>query len=110
MKPVPPHIVASGPLGTLWSGGAVDRSTVTLRVMAKARGETVDKKGVSQLLGCDSDAHQFKHWSLRAPVPPGVFMDILPYASIDLPDAARVAKCHIFGSPMKTKPWWRFWS
>lgn len=41
---------------------------------------------------------------------PGVFMDILPYPSTDLPDAARVARCHIYGSPMKTKPWWRFWS
>jgi hypothetical protein len=42
-------------------------------------------------------------------LPPGVFMDILPYASVDLPAAARVAQCHIFGSPMKSKPWWRIW-
>jgi SseB protein C-terminal domain len=40
-------------------------------------------------------------------LPPGVFMDVLPYASADLPDADRVEACHIFGSPKK--PWWRIW-
>lgn len=34
-------------------------------------------------------------------LPSGVFMDILPYASADLPTAARVEACHIFGSPKK---------
>ncbi len=66
MKPVPPHIIASGPPGTEWFGGAVDRSTMTLRVMAKVRGESVDKKEVAQLLGCESDQQKFKHWSLHA--------------------------------------------
>jgi hypothetical protein len=67
MKPVPPHIIASGPPGTEWFGGAVDRSTMTLRVMSKIRGENVDKKEVAQLLGCESDQQKFKHWSLHAP-------------------------------------------
>lgn len=66
MKPVPPHIIASGPPGTKWFGGAVDRSTMTLRVMAKVRGESVDKKEVAQLLGCESDQQKSKHWSLDA--------------------------------------------
>lgn len=66
MKPVPPHIIASGPPDTAWLGGAVDRSTMTLRVMAKVRGESVDKKEVAQLLGCESDQQKFKHWSLAA--------------------------------------------
>jgi hypothetical protein len=42
-------------------------------------------------------------------LPAGVFMDILPYASADLPDEARVSSCHIFGAPAQSKPWWRFW-
>jgi hypothetical protein len=67
MKPVPPQIIASGPPGTEWFGGAVDRSTMTLRVMAKVRGGSVDKKEVAQLLGCESDQQKFKHWSLHAP-------------------------------------------
>jgi Domain of unknown function (DUF4279) len=67
MKPVPPHIIASGPPGTEWFGGAVDRSTMTLRVMAKIRGESVDKKEISQLLGCEPDQEKFRHWSLDAP-------------------------------------------
>lgn len=67
MKPVPLHIVASGPLGTEWFGGAVDRSTMTLRVMAKARGESIDKKEVSRLLACESDQQKYRHWSLHAP-------------------------------------------
>jgi len=67
MKPVPTHIIASGPPGTAWFGGAVDRSTMTLRVMAKVRGESVDKKEVSRLLGCDSDETKRQSWSLHAP-------------------------------------------
>src|SRR4051794_6205521 len=67
MKPVPPHIIANGPSGTDWFGGAVDRSTMTLRVMAKVRGESVNKKEVAQFLGCESDQQKFKHWSLHAP-------------------------------------------
>lgn len=38
---------------------------------------------------------------------PGVFMDILPYASTDLPPGARIETCRIFGSPKK--PWWKVW-
>ena len=67
MKPVPPHIIASGPPGTDWFGGAVDRSTMTLRVMAKVRGESVDKKEITRLLGCESEEKKFRHWSLSAP-------------------------------------------
>jgi len=67
MKPVPPHITASGPPGTEWFGGAVDRSTMTLRVMAKIRGESVDKEQVARILKCDSDQQKLKHWSLHAP-------------------------------------------
>ena len=67
MKPVPKHIIASGPPGTEWFGGAVDRSTMTLRVMAKLRGESVDKNEVARLLGCDSDQKKLRHWSLDAP-------------------------------------------
>jgi hypothetical protein len=67
MKPVPPHIVASGPPGTDWFGGAVDRSTVTLRVMAKVRGESVDKEKIARLLCCESDQQKLRHWSLHAP-------------------------------------------
>ena len=51
----------------MWSGGVVDRSTMTLRVMAKVRGESVDKKEVARLLGCPSDQEKFRHWSLDAP-------------------------------------------
>ena len=40
-------------------------------------------------------------------LPPGVFIDILPFESASVPQKARVATCHIFGSPKK--PRWRFW-
>jgi ferredoxin len=40
-------------------------------------------------------------------LPPGVFMDILPYASAELPHGARVEACRIFGLPKK--PWWKVW-
>lgn len=67
MKPVPPHILARGPPDTDWFGGAVDRSTMTLRVMAKVRGESVDRDAVARLLGCESDQQKLRHWSLHAP-------------------------------------------
>ena len=35
--------------------------------MAKIRGESVDKKEISKLLGCESDQEKFRHWSLSAP-------------------------------------------
>jgi hypothetical protein len=40
-------------------------------------------------------------------LPPGVFMDVLPFASTDVPHGARVEKCRIFGAPKR--PWWRLW-
>ena len=40
---------------------------MTLRVTAKVRGESVDKKEVARLLGCESDQDKFRHWSLNAP-------------------------------------------
>jgi len=67
MKPVPPQIAAVGPPGTEWFGGAVDRSTMTLRVMAKVRGESVVKRQISERLGCESDQSNLRHWSLHAP-------------------------------------------
>jgi Domain of unknown function (DUF4279) len=67
MKPVPSHILSIGPQGTTWFGGAVDRSRMNLRVMAKIRGESVDKAEVSRLLGCESDQEKLRHWSLHAP-------------------------------------------
>jgi len=67
MKPVPEHIIASGPLGTIWFGGAVDRSTMTLRVMAKVRGESVNKTEVSSALGCEPDRENRKSWCLHGP-------------------------------------------
>lgn len=42
-------------------------------------------------------------------LPPGFFMDVIPYASADLPDEARVKECHIYGSPSTSKPWWKIW-
>lgn len=75
MRPVPPHIAASGPAGTEWFGGAVDRSAMTLRVRSKVRGEGVDKKEVSRLLGRESDRQKFRHWSLNAPDNEGADLD-----------------------------------
>jgi hypothetical protein len=40
---------------------------MTLRVMAKTRGEIVDKKEVSRLLGRESGQEKLRHWSLDAP-------------------------------------------
>jgi len=40
---------------------------MTLRVMAKVRGESVDKKEVARLLRCPSDQEKLRHWSLDAP-------------------------------------------
>lgn len=67
MKSVPARIIASGPPGTEWFGGGVDRVAMTLRVMAKVRGESVDCEKVTRLLACEPDQRQFKHWSLDAP-------------------------------------------
>ena len=35
--------------------------------MARARGGSVDKEGLSRLLGRESDREKFRHWSLHAP-------------------------------------------
>ena len=67
MKPVPDHIVASGPPGTVWFGGAVDCSTLTLRVMSKDGGDSVDKDEVTRLLCCECNREKSLHWSLGAP-------------------------------------------
>jgi hypothetical protein len=67
MKPVPQEVVASGPPGTTWFGGTVDRSTMTLRVGAKVRSESVDKEVIAGLLGCKPDQGKSRHWSLHAP-------------------------------------------
>jgi len=62
MKPVPPHIAAGAPEGTLWYGGPVDRSKLTLRVMC----DSSEVQAVSELLGCESEVA--KHgWRLSAP-------------------------------------------
>src|SRR4051812_10502491 len=60
MKPVPQNVIQSSPPGTEWFGGSVDRSTMSLRVGARARGTSVDKKEVSALLGCDSCQERFR--------------------------------------------------
>ena len=75
MKPVPNHVVANGPPGTLWFGGAVDRSTMTLRVMAKGGHLAVDKAEISRLLGCDAVQGNARHWSLAVPVSEGSDLD-----------------------------------
>ena len=67
MKPVPEHIQAMGPPGTVWSGGPMDRTSVTLRVKPKARGELVDIAGVAKLLGCATDREHYQSWCLHAP-------------------------------------------
>jgi len=67
MKPVPDHIVASGPPGTVWFGGAVDCSTLALRVMSKDRGDGVDKDEVTRLLCCECNRDKTPNWSLAAP-------------------------------------------
>ncbi len=75
MTPVPKKIIASGPPGTEWFGGSVDRSTMGLRVMAKERGRSVDIAEVSRLLNCDSDQTKLRHWSLHAPDSAGADLD-----------------------------------
>lgn len=69
MKPVPEKIIASGPPGTVWFGGPVDSTTVTLRVMPQARtaGNPADVAAISRLLACESDAKNPRHWRLHAP-------------------------------------------
>ena len=40
---------------------------MTLRVMAKHRGDDVDRKELARLLGCESDRANVRHWTLHAP-------------------------------------------
>jgi hypothetical protein len=62
MKPVPDHIAASGPEGTEWFGGSVDRSIVTLRVIC----DNAEVSMVAKLLGCESDAGK-RGWQISTP-------------------------------------------
>ena len=70
MKSVPPEILSSAPEETEWFGGAVDRSTMTLRVHC----EYEEREAVSQLLGCESDKTR-KSWRLTAPESMGADLD-----------------------------------
>ena len=69
MKPVPPNILASAPEGTQWYGGAVDRSTMTLRIDCHAS----EFEAVSKLVGCTSD--DAKRWRIAAPDSQGADLD-----------------------------------
>lgn len=62
MKPVPPEIASSAPEGTEWFGGAVDRSTMTLRVHCPPD----QREAVSLLLGHEPGEGQ-RSWRLSAP-------------------------------------------
>src|SRR5882757_4180397 len=62
VKPIPPNIVASGPEGTQWFGGPVDRSTMSLRIDCSAE----ECATVSELLGYVTD-EAMKRWRLKAP-------------------------------------------
>lgn len=46
-------------------------------------------------------------WRMKLLLPPGVFIDILPYASSAMPPAARVETCRIFRAARKS--WWERW-
>ena len=70
MKPVPPAIDASGPEGTQWFGGAVDRSSMTLRVGCSAE----ECETVSRLLNY-SGSTSGKRWRLPAPDSVGSNLD-----------------------------------
>lgn len=63
MKPVPPQVIASGPAGTVWYGGAVDRVKMSLRV--HTTGDERDE--VARLLGCAPENRK-RHWTIGAPV------------------------------------------
>jgi hypothetical protein len=62
MKPVPPNVGSSAPGNTQWFGGAVDRSTISLRVT----GIGVDREQISALLGHPPD-REASHWTVHAP-------------------------------------------
>ena len=69
MKPIPQNILESAPDGTQWYGGAVDRSTMTLRINC----ETSECEVVSELVGCTSDSP--KRWRVAAPNSQGADLD-----------------------------------
>ena len=69
MKPIPQNILESAPDGTQWYGGAVDRSTMTLRINC----ETSECEVVSELVGCTSDNP--KRWRVAAPDSEGADLD-----------------------------------
>jgi hypothetical protein len=62
MKSVPPDISNRAPEGTEWFGGAVDRSTMTLRVHCPPD----QREAVSLLLGHESGGGK-RSWWLSAP-------------------------------------------
>ena len=62
MKRVPAKVASSAPEGTQWFGGAVDRSTLSLRVACA----DIDRNQISALLGHQAD-REAKHWVLHAP-------------------------------------------
>ena len=40
-------------------------------------------------------------------LPPGAWFDILPFVADEIPAAARLERCHIYGQSVN--PWWQFW-
>ena len=70
MKPVPPDIEASGPAGTQWFGGPVDRSTVTMRIGCGAD----ECEEVSRSLSY-SGSEMRKRWRLSAQDSAGADLD-----------------------------------
>ena len=83
MKPVPDNILNSAPEGTQWYGGAVDRSTMALRIDCEAS----ECEAVSNLVGCTSDSP--KRWRVAAPDSRGADLDaqinaILARLTLDL--------------------------
>ena len=54
MKPVPPEVLGSGPAGTDWYGGAVDRIAMSLRVHAPV--SQFDR--ICELLACPGEPNQ----------------------------------------------------
>jgi hypothetical protein len=70
MKQVPAEIEASGPEGTQWFGGGVDRSTMTLRIGCSAE----ECEAVSRLLDY-SGSTPVKRWRLSAPDSVGSNLD-----------------------------------
>lgn len=69
MKPVPQNILDGAPEGTQWYGGAVDRSTMTLRINCEAS----ECETVSNLIGCASE--DAKRWRITAPDSQGADLD-----------------------------------